>query len=159
MAAKQAGDIVENETHVEVIPTKTIPEGLVACSVFNVEGTVEDNLQSMKENIDGIQSGEVTYAIKDTTIDGITVGKNKFMGISQKKILCCHKHKTHTLYDLLKQMVTEDSQIITVIYGKDVTKEEQDEITKTLNNTYGKSMDVSIEYGGQPVYSFFVSVE
>ncbi|MFA6829285.1 MAG: DAK2 domain-containing protein [Bacilli bacterium] len=158
LAAKQAGDIVE-DVHVEVIPTKTIPEGLVACMVFNAGGTVEDNVSCMTENITGIKSGEVTYAIKDTTIDGVTVEKDKFMGIAKKKILCCHENKIDTLMDMLANMVDDESQIITIITGKDVTDEEKEEVDQKLHEKYGDNLDISIEYGGQPVYSFFVSVE
>ncbi len=158
MAAKQAGE-VQDKVHVEVIPTKTIPEGLVAAVVFNPEASVEENVANMNENIKDIKSGEVTYAIKDTTIDGVTVEKDKFMGISKKKILCCHKHKVNTLVDLLSSMVDDESSIITIICGEDVTEDEKKEVEKTLNEKYGSDCDVVVQDGNQPVYSFFVSVE
>lgn len=158
LAAKQAGE-VQDKVHVEVIPTKTIPEGLVAAVVFNPEATVEENVENMNENIQGVKSGEVTYAIKDTTIDGVTVEKDKFMGISKKKILCCHKHKVNTLFDLLDSMVDEDSSIITIICGKDVTPEEKKQVEDTLQEKYGSDFDIVVQDGMQPVYSFFVSVE
>jgi len=159
MAANQAAEIMKDVYNVKVIPTKTIPEGLVACMVFNPEGTFEENLESMTENVATVKSGEITYAIKDTTIDGVTVKKDNFMGITNKKITCCHKHKLNTLMDLLKTMVDEDSQIITIICGKDVTDEEKKSLTKMISDEYGKDMDVEVDDGGQPVYSFFVSVE
>lgn len=158
LAAKQAGE-VQDKVHVEVIPTKTIPEGLVAAVVFNPGADVQENVDNMMENIKGIKSGEVTYAIKDTTIDGVTVEKDKFMGISKKKILCCHKHKTNTLLDLVSSMVDEDSSIITIICGQDVTEDEKKAVEESLNEKYGSSCDIVIQDGGQPVYSFFVSVE
>ena len=158
MAAKQAGE-VQDKVHVEVIPTKTIPEGLVAAVVFNPEASVEENVENMNENIKDVKSGEVTYAIKDTTIDGVTVEKDKFMGISKKKILCCHKHKTNTLFDLLSTMVDEDSSIITIICGEDVTDEEKKIVEDTLTEKYGDDCDVVVQDGNQPVYSFFISVE
>jgi DAK2 domain fusion protein YloV len=159
MAAQQAADILKDVYHVVVVPTKTVPEGLVACMVFNPTATFEENLESMKDNISSVKSGEITYAIKDTTIDGVTVGKDKFMGITGKKIVCCHKHKLNALMDLLAKMTDEDSQIITVICGQDVTEEERKNLTKMISDKYGDEMDVEIEDGGQPVYSFFVSVE
>lgn len=158
MAAKQAAELTEN-CHVEVIPTKTIPEGLVACMVFNPTASVEENCNSMKENISSIKSGEVTYAIKDTTIDGVTVEKGKFMGITQKKIVCCLPDKIKTLKKMISSMVNEESQIVTVICGKDVTKKEKEKIVEELGDAYGETLDVQVEDGGQPVYSFFVSVE
>lgn len=160
MAAKQAGELMEEEgVHCHIIPTKTIPEGLVACMVFNPETTADDNENNMMENVEGVKSGEVTYAIKDTTIDGVTVEKDKYMGIAQKKILGCHKHKTNALYEMIDHLVDEDSSIITVIYGQDVNEEEAKKVEDDLNEKYGDDLDIDVKYGGQPVYSFFVSVE
>ncbi len=159
MAATQAGELMKEECNVVVIPTKTIPEGLVACMVYNPGSSVEENVDSMKENILAVKSGEVTYAIKDTTIDGVTVAKDHFMGITGKKIVCCHKHKINTLMDMLRKMVDDESQIITILTGQDVTKEEFDTLSKKVKDAYSDSCDISIEEGKQPVYSFFVSVE
>ncbi|MFA6625221.1 MAG: DAK2 domain-containing protein [Bacilli bacterium] len=159
MAAQQASDIMKDAYNVAVVPTKTIPEGLVACMVYNPGSTFEDNLESMKDNVSSVKSGEITYAIKDTTIDGVTVGKGKFMGIFSKKIVCCHKHKLNTLMELLSKMIDEDSQIITVICGQDVTEEEKKALTERISDKYGDGLDLEIEDGDQPVYSFFVSVE
>lgn len=159
MAATQAAELMKEECHVEVIPTKTIPEGLVACMVYNPASSLEENVESMKENVASVKSGEITYAIKDTTIDGVTVAKDHFMGITGKKIVCCHKHKLNTLLDMLDKMVDDDSQIITILTGQDVTKEELEKLTKDVNDKYASRCDISIEEGKQPVYSFFVSVE
>jgi len=158
MAAKQASQLVTDK-HVEVIPTKTIPEGLVACMVFNPTGTVEENVESMTENLAAVTSGEVTYAIKDTTIGGLHVGEGQFMGIQGKKIIVCDSDKIVTLRELVKSMVNDESQIVTVICGKDVSKPEQEKIERLLNDTYGDRLEIQVEDGGQPVYSFFVSVE
>ncbi len=159
MAASQAGELMKEECNVRVIPTKTIPEGLVACMVYNPASTLEENVESMTENVSAVKSGEITYAIKDTTIDGVTVAKDHFMGITGKKIVCCHKHKINTLLDMLEKMVDEDSQIITILTGEDVTKEELEKLTKEVQSRYSSRCDISIEEGKQPVYSFFVSVE
>lgn len=159
LAASQAAEFVKDHQKVIVIPTKTINEGLVACMVFNPEADVEDNIASMKENISSVKSGEITYAVKDTTIDGVTVAKDHFMGIQGKKILCCHKHKVNTLFDMLTQMVDEDSQIITIIFGEDVKDDEKKAVTDYVQTKYGDYMDISLADGLQPVYSFLVSVE
>ncbi len=159
MAARQAAEICKDQCRVEVIPTKTIPEGLVACMVYNQASTVEENMESMAENVAAVKSGEVTYAIKDTTIDGVTVAKDHFMGITGKKIVCCHKHKINTLLDMLEKMVTSDSQIITILCGEDVTPDEKEKLTSEVEKRYGDAIDITIEDGKQPVYSFFVSVE
>lgn len=159
MAANQASELLKDDYHIAVIPTKTIPQGLTACMVFNPEADMEDNISVMEENLEGVKSGEVTYAIKDTTIDGITVEKDKFMGITNKKIVCCHKHKINTLMEMLENMIDEDASIITVICGEDVTEKEQKEVEDKVNEKYSDDFEIDIYRGEQPVYSFFVSVE
>ena len=160
MAAKQAGEIMSDEGYnVTVIPTKTIPEGLIACMVFNPQASIEENVEAMEDIISGIKSGEITYAIKDTTIDGVTVSKDHFMGISGKKIVCCHKHKLNTLFDLLSSMIDEDSEIATIICGEDVTEEEKEKIEAEFAKKFSEDVELEIKEGNQPVYSFFVSVE
>lgn len=159
MAANQASELLKDDYHIAVIPTKTIPQGLTACMVFNPEADMEDNISVMEENLEGVKSGEVTYAIKDTTIDGITVEKDKFMGITNKKIVCCHKHKINTLMEMLEKMIDEDASIITVICGEDVTEKEQKEVEDKVNEKYSDDFEIDIYRGEQPVYSFFVSVE
>ncbi len=159
MAASQAADLMKEEHHIAVIPTKTIPQGLTACMVFNPDATLEENEEVMKENIASVKSGEITYAIKDTTIDGVTVEKDKFMGITGKKIVCCHKHKLNTLIELLEKMVDEEASIITIICGQDITPEERKQAEEKVNEKYGDDFEVDIVDGLQPVYSFFVSVE
>ncbi len=159
MAASQAADLMREEHHIAVIPTKTIPQGLTACMVFNPDATLEENEEVMKENIASVKSGEITYAIKDTTIDGVTVEKDKFMGITGKKIVCCHKHKLNTLIELLEKMVDEEASIITIICGQDITPEERKQAEEKVNEKYGDDFEVDIVDGLQPVYSFFVSVE
>lgn len=159
MAATQAAELMKEECHIAVIPTKTIPQGLTACMVFNPDATLEENVEVMKENIEGVKSGEITYAVKDTTIDGVTVEKDKFMGITNKKIVCCHKHKINTLLDMLDHMVDEDSSIITIICGEDITEQEKAEVEEKINDKYGDEFEVDVARGDQPVYSFFVSVE
>lgn len=159
LAANQAKDLLKDECNIVVVPTKTIPEGLTACMVFNPDADCEENLQSMEDNIANVKSGEITYAIKDTTIDDVKVEKGKFMGIAHKKILCCHKHKINTLLELIEKMVDEDSSLITIICGEDVTDKEKVEIENKISNKYGDDFEVDVQDGGQPVYSFFVSVE
>lgn len=159
MAASQAADLLKDECNIVVIPTKTIPEGLTGCMVFNPEASVEENIECIKENVANVKSGEITYAIKDTTIDGVKVEEGKFMGIAKKKILCCHKHKINTLMELLEQLITEDSSLITIICGEDITPEEKEEVEKKVSEKYGDDFDFDLQDGNQPVYSFFISVE
>ncbi len=159
LAANQAADLCKDDCNVVVITTKTIPEGLTACMVFNADATPEENVECMNENVANVKSGEITYAIKDTTIDDVVVEKGKFMGIAHKKILCCHKHKINTLMELLESLIGEDSSLITIICGQDVTEKEKKEVEEKVNDKYGDDFEVDIETGNQPVYSFFVAVE
>ncbi len=159
LAANQAADLSKDECNVVVITTKTIPEGLTACMVFNADATPEENVECMNENVANVKSGEITYAIKDTTIDDVVVEKGKFMGIAHKKILCCHKHKINTLMELIESLIGEDSSLITIICGQDVTEKEKKEVEDKVNDKYGDDFEVDIETGNQPVYSFFVAVE
>lgn len=159
LAANQAAELSKEECNVVVITTKTIPEGLTACMVFNADATPEENVECMNENVANVKSGEITYAIKDTTIDDVAVEKGKFMGIAHKKILCCHKHKINTLMDLIASLIDEDSSLITIICGEDVTEKEKEDVEDKVNAKYGDDFEVDIETGNQPVYSFFVAVE
>ena len=159
LAANQAADLMKEEGNIIVIPTKTIPEGLTACMVFNADGTPEENVECMTENVANVKSGEITYAIKDTTIDDVHVEKGKFMGIAHKKILCCHKHKINTLMDLISSMTDDESSLITIICGQDVTEKEKEEVKNKVEEKYGDDYEVDVETGNQPVYSFFVAVE
>ena len=159
LAANQAADLCKDDCNVVVITTKTIPEGLTACMVFNADATPEENVECMNENVANVKSGEITYAIKDTTIDDVVVEKGKFMGIAHKKILCCHKHKINTLMELIESLIGEDSSLITIICGQDVTEKEKKEVEEKVNDKYGDDFEVDIEIGNQPVYSFFVAVE
>lgn len=158
MAAMQASDVLEGDIKVHVIPTKTIPQGISAASVFNPDADPEENEREMNDARSNVLSGAITYAIKDTSIDGVEVKKDYFMGINGKKIVCCNKEKMDTLYELIASMVTEDSYLISIYLGEDVKNIDQEAITTKLNELY-PNCDVDIVVGNQPVYSFLVGVE
>lgn len=160
MAASSAADVLSSQNiNVVVIPTKTIPEGLVAAMMFNPSVSAESNKTEMLEAIQGVKSGEVTYAIRDTTIDGESVKKGEFMGMHGKDITTVSNDKFDALYKLLDSMVAPDSSIITVICGEDIKSDEIEDTKKKLTDKYGKQADVDVKEGDQPVYSFIVSVE
>ncbi len=160
MAANQARDVLEGKVNVVVIPTKTIMQGIVSAINFNADLSVEDNTQVMTEAIDSVKSGQVTYAIKDTEIEGVKVKKDEFMSIfNTKEIIGCHKKKIDALKQLLKYMVDEDSSVITVLLGEDVaTEKDKIEVEKFIEKTF-KDCDFDIRFGKQPVYSYIVGVE
>ncbi len=157
MAASQACDVVENVT-ATVIPTKTIPEGLTACMLFNEEASFEENISEMTEAIKNVKTGQVTFAIKDTTIDGLQVYKDQFIGISGKNIVCCKKQKIKAALATIDSMVDDSSSIITVLVGENVDKIETETLTELISNKY-PDIDLDVKEGKQPVYSFIIAVE
>lgn len=160
MAASQACDVVSGgETNAVVIPSKTIPQGLVAAMMFNPEVDMEVNINEMTEALSTVKTGQVTFSIKDTTVDGVQVYKDQFMGIFDKEIVCCQKYKVDAAMELLDKMTDSMSSIITVIIGEDVSNEEEERITNLINEKYGSEIDIDIKKGLQPVYSFIISVE
>lgn len=159
LAAQQAADMVKDKQDVIVVPTKTIPEGLVACMMFSPDADKETNVEEMTENIKSIVSAEVTYAVRDTKIDGVAVKEGNYIAISNKKLICTNKDKFKTLYELIEKIIKDDYSMITVIAGEDVTEDEINKINVTLTEKYGEDFDIAVEKGGQPVYSFYISVE
>ena len=158
MAALQASDVLADEVKVHVITTKTIPQGIVAASSFSPDLSEKENVKNMKDAIKHVKSGSVTYAIKDTVIDGVNVTKDYFMGISDKKIITCEKKPLTALYKLLSSMVNSETFLITILVGEDVKDEDIETITTRLEKKYPE-VELDIRRGDQPVYSFLVGVE
>ena len=156
MAANQACQVVENCNCV-VIPTKTISQGLTSCMMFNPDVDLDTNIQEMTDAISRVKSGQVTYSIKSTNIDGVEIKENDFMGISEKKIVCANASRIDVCKELLDKMVDEDAAIATIIIGEGGSEEEANEIASYISDKY--SIDVEIYEGGQPVYSYILSVE
>ena len=159
LAANQAKDILEGKVDATVIPTKTIPQGITGAMNFNPELPMEDNLKGMLEAIKSVKSGAVTYAIRDTDINGVKVKKDEFLALKESKdIVGSYKTKIKAFKELIKSLVDEDSSLITVLAGEDVKEKEFKEIKKFLEDTY-KDLDLDIRVGNQPVYSFLIGVE
>lgn len=156
MAATQACEVAECE-NCTVIPSKTISQGLTACMMFNPEADFESNASEMKEALHLVKSGQITFSIKTTVIDGVEINQDDFMGIMEKKIVCANKDRIAVAKELLERMIDEDSAIATIIYGEGTTKEEAEELADYIADTY--PIDVEVHYGGQPVYSYYLSVE
>ena len=156
MAATQASQVVEG-VNCKVIPTKTIPQGMVACMMFNPYGDIEENFEQMCEAIGGIKTGQVTFAIKDTNINGIEIKENHFMGLNGKNIVTCKEDKVDATITLLETMIDEDSEIVTLIAGEDAKEDETKKIVDYLSEKYPVEVDVKL--GMQPVYSYIIGVE
>lgn len=156
LAANQACQVCEDKD-IHVLPTKTIPQGLSACIMFNPEVDIEDNLAEMQEAIDHVKSGEVTYAIKDTTYEGLEIKKDEYMGIFGKAIVVSDPDMMASTKALLDKMLDEDSELVTLIYGDTATLEQAEEIAEYIEDT--SEAEVEIHEGNQPVYSFIIGVE
>ena len=157
MAANQASEL-STEKQVLVIPTKTIPQGINAIINFIPDLSVEDNEQTMLEEIRKIKSGEITYAVRDTEIDDKKISKDDYMGIGDKGILAVGKDRLTVILDMIAAMVDDASELISVYYGSDVTKEDAEEVTSAISEKFPQC-DVELQDGGQPIYYFIVSVE
>jgi DAK2 domain fusion protein YloV len=156
LAAKQVSELVD--VPVTVIPTKTIPQGLAALLAFDAEKDVETNEKNMKQALTTVQSGEVTYAVRDTTIDGVTVQKDDFLGIHEGKIVTSGKEMLGTASTLLKDMINDDTEVVTILYGSDVSEEQAQQLVSRLEENY-PDVEYEIHQGGQPLYYFLFAVE
>ena len=158
MAALQASDVLADEVKVHVVVTRTIPQGIVAASAFSPDISADENYKNMKEEIKRIQSGSITYAIKDTVIDGVEVTKDYYMGIKDKKIVVCEKNLLNALYKLLAQMINDETFLVTILIGEGVDEKQEKALTEKLKKKY-ENVEFDIRHGDQPVYSFLIGVE
>ena len=157
MAANQARDLTEDK-NIIVIPTKTIPQGVSAMIAFMADNTPEENEENMLEAISLVKTGQVTYAVRDTSIDGKEIHIGDMMGIGDSGILSVNKDLETTLFEMMDQLVDEDSEMISIYYGSDVEEEKAEEIAEKMEEKY-PDCDVELQYGGQPIYYYIVSVE
>ncbi len=156
MAAKQAAEVAEQ--NVAVIESKTVPQGMAAILAFNPTGELADNEATMKEALGSVKTGQITFAVRDTNIDGVEIQKDDFMGIADGKIVLTNKDKKSAAKELLTSMMDEDSEILTVIYGEDVSEEDVEELVSDLEESY-PDVEVEVHNGKQPLYSFIFSIE
>lgn len=157
MAANQARDLTEDK-QIIVIPTKTVPQGITAVIGFIPEKSAKENEERMLEDIKGVKSGQVTYAVRDTNIDGKEIHQNDIMGIGDQGILSVTTSVHDTTLEMIDAMADEDTELISIYYGADVSQEDVDALTEAVEKKYN-SCDVDVQYGGQPIYYYVVSVE
>lgn len=156
MAAKQAATVSNRE--VVVIPTKTVPQGMSALLSLNEAASNEDNEAAMLDAIDNVKSGQITFAVRDTQIDGIDIAKGDYMGLYNGKITLTAKNQLDAAKELLTKMVTEDDEIVTIIKGEDASSEEMDELEAFIEETF-EDIEVEVHDGKQPLYSYILAVE
>lgn len=157
LAAEQARDLTEDKDII-VIGTKTIPQGIAAMIGFMQESDVEDNQASMTESFQYISSGQVTYAVRDTVINGMEIHNGDIMGINDQGIQAVGSDIKDTTMALLKSMVDKDSEFISIYYGADVTLEEAESLAEGIEAQY-PDVEVEVNHGGQPIYYYMLSVE
>jgi len=158
LAANQAAEVIGSEHSVRVIPSKTIPQGLVACMMFNPEAKLEENVEEMTNALSSVQSGAITFSIKDTTIDGISIKKDDFMGLHDKKIIATHKDMFKTAELLLEGMIDDMTSIVTLIVGEGVDNGKVKKLSEKFEKKY-RDVEFDVRQGDQPVYAFLVGVE
>jgi len=156
MAADQAAELAD--VNAAVVPTKSIPQGISAMLAFHPEASLEENQAAMNEARKDVKTGQITYAIRDTHIDGIEIKKGNFMGLEEGKIVTSHKNQVDAAKQLLNRMITEDDELLTIFYGEDMTKDEVEEIESFIEENF-EDVEVEIHSGNQPIYSYLFSIE
>lgn len=156
MAAEQAVEILGIEA--AVVPTKTIPQGMAAILAFNPQATVDENKNNMTEAYAHVKTGQVTFAVRDTSIDGVEIKKDDFMALAEGKIVLSNPSLKEVTTSLIQSLMDEEAEIVTVIYGEDVSEEEANEFAAFIEAQYG-DVEVEVYNGKQPLYPYILSVE
>ncbi len=156
LTAQQATALTEKE--VSVVPTKTIPQGLAALLTFNGDASLEENFSKLEAASVAVQTGEVTYAVRNSHINGFAIGENDILGLADGEIKVVGKARTAVTLDLIKAMAGEEAGLITIYWGEGVTQGEAEELVQQLEKQY-PDYDVELHYGGQPLYYYIISVE
>lgn len=156
MAAEQAAEILGIEA--AVVPTKTIPQGMAAILAFNPQATVDENKNNMTEAYAHVKTGQVTFAVRDTSIDGVEIKKDDFMALAEGKIVLSNPSLKEVTTSLIQSLMDEEAEIVTVIYGEDVSEEEANEFAAFIEAQYG-DVEVEVYNGKQPLYPYILSVE
>lgn len=156
MAAEQAAEVLNIEA--AVVPTKTLPQGMAAILAFNGQATVEENKKNMTDAFAQVKTGQVTFAVRDTTIDGVEIKKDEFMAISEGKIILSDSSKEEVAKKLATDLIDEDAEIVTIIYGEDVSEEEATSFAAFIEEHF-EHVEIETYNGKQPLYPYILSVE
>ena len=157
LAANQAKNLTEDK-EVYVVPSKNIPQGIAAMISFVSGRSAAENAESMEEEMQLIKSGQVTYAVRDTNMDGKDIKQGDFMGLTDKTIVSVGSDLQGTAKELIESLLDEDSELVSLYDGSDATKEQAEQLAEDIEKTH-EDVEVEVQYGGQPVYSYFISVE
>ncbi|MCI5500624.1 MAG: DAK2 domain-containing protein [Lachnospiraceae bacterium] len=157
LAAEQAKKLTEDK-NIIVIPSKNIPQGIAAMINYIGGKSLEDNEKTMSEEMLNIKSGQVTYAVRDTVMDGKDIKQGDFMGLTDKTIVSVGKTVEEAAKSLIESLIDDDSELVSLYYGADVTEEQAEALADSILSLHD-DIEVEVQFGGQPVYSYFVSVE
>ena len=156
MAANQAKEL--SDKNISVIPTKNTPQGFTALVNFNADASVEENEQALMESLTMVKSGQVTFAVRDTVMNDVEVKEGNIIGIAESKLMDAGDSVDEITTSLVEKLVDEDSAIITLFYGEDVTEEDANNLRDELEEKF-EDLDIELYYGGQPLYYYLISVE
>lgn len=157
MAANQAASLTEDKDII-VIPTKTVPQGISAIISYLVDSDIDTNLEGMNEAITAVKTGSVTYAVRDTHINNKEIHEGDIMGINDAGICAVGQDIEATTIEMFEHLVDDDSELISIFYGSDVTEEAAMALSEKLEEIY-PDLDIDTHFGGQPIYYYVVSVE
>ncbi len=156
MAAEQAAEVLGIEA--AVVPTKTIPQGMAAILAFNAQATVENNQKNMTSAFEHVKTGQVTFAVRDTSIDGVEIKKDDFMALAEGKIILSNPSREVSATSLAKALIDEDAEIVTIIYGEGVSEDEANNFAAFIEEQF-EEVEVEVYNGKQPLYPYILSVE
>lgn len=156
LAANQTKEL--SEKNITVLPTKTIPQGITALLEFNEELDLEDNIENMTDAFSRMKTSQITFSVRDTTLDGKEIKKDDILGINDGKLTLVGKNIEQVTLDLIDKTITDDSELITVFYGEDITEEEGSRVMDVLQEKYSE-LDIELIYGGQPIYYYLIAIE
>lgn len=157
LAANQAKELTEDK-EIIVIPSKNIPQGIAAMINYVNGKSNEENWEIMESEMQAVKSGQVTYAVRDTNMDGKEIKQGNFMGLTDKTIVSVDESVQKAAKELIESMLDENSELISLYYGADITEEEAENLADLILKEH-EEMDIEVQYGGQPIYSYFISVE
>ena len=157
LAANQAASIVEDKELV-VIPTKTVPQGITAMINFETTRSAKDNGDAMTDSLSTVKSGQLTYAVRDTSIDGKEIKKDNYLGLGDKGLAAVGTDMDETLLEMIESMMSDEAELISVYYGADIEEAAAEAVVSKIEEKF-PDVDVELQFGGQPVYYYIVSVE
>ena len=157
LAAEQARDLTKDR-RVLVVPTRNIPQGISAMVSFMPGSSAEENLGNMEEACRALRSAEITYAVRDTNIDGFEIHEGDYMAIGDHGMLTVRKNLGETVLDAVSRITDDSTELVTLYYGQNVTKEEAETLVTSLKSAFGR-LEIELNFGGQPVYYYFISAE